>query len=1132
MQKVQDDTQGKETYKLPAFDVEEEKPIEIDVDEDWPVEYLLANAGGGGEIGEGSGYPSREGFEVYAFAPENVRCGYDNTNGFSIKISDTGSEDWHIQLKKNGVKVENGKWYQVTFDAKSSIERSIIFSMQRDGTADEDWRSYSGNKTVQLGNEWKPYTIYFRMTDDTDEKAIYNFSMGTVGGNKIRQQHTVNIKNMKLNELEDTWFDHMGQEGNLLKNSKFEYDDIAWEASVVEPGAATVKFENGKAVFDISNVGTLDWHVQLKQDSIPMEHGYNYRLTFKASSTASRSINIGFMDKNFVNWYGGGLESLNAAERTVAVEFYMDKATDKDVCMFISMGKIENMNTPASVITLSDFSLEKLPGRPTSSGSGWSSSDGGGGDGGWVAPIVSLSRGWSVSYWFGKVGQCYEEAPGSYLIEILDTGSQDWHVQMQKKGILVKNGKRYRMSFEAKSSINRKIGCAIQKDGTDDDDWTSYSGGDGKYDLTGSWQTFSNEFTMTSPTDRNAIYNISLGAVDRVITQAHTVCIRNLKLEELPDEPVPEDSGLKLIADGDDNILKGKNFSLSTVESGDAKISNDKTRIKITNVGNEDYSVQLKCGSAVTLEKDAVYVVKGKASFTSDESETGTTRKIAVALIGDESTGYDWYGGITKDIGSDGVQFEQEFTMEKSTNNNVQFVISMGQMKTEGANPQNIPTPKGTLTLSELSLEKKSGSASGEDDPDDSDLKLIADVEGNLLKGIIPSLNGSATINETKIEINDVGSNIWDVQLLFDGLSLKSGEVYTVTGQIKSSVDRKITVGVQKPGGNPQYGGDFDKPYTADSWRPIEFEVNEDNGSYDSPQFYISMGKFDTDTPAGMITISNLSLVKKSGSASGEDEPDESNLTLIADGDDNILKDYSPWVNGATRDGTKLEINSVGDNKWDVQLGLSGFTLDSGATYTATCRIKSSVSRQITVGVQGPGGNPQYGGEFDIDITADSWRTFTFNVNEDNGNYDSPTFYISMGSFGDSDPNTPHTITVCDISLVKKSDVTTSSASINTLSTASKSVEEELVEDVTNEEADEEIKEEADEEPEADEEIKEDADEGPKTEGETPEDAGDESGTDDDIQDDSQDDAADSENTDIPLKEVSNDSSDGDGADI
>lgn len=362
----------------------------------------MADIGGGAFVG--GGYPSRDGFEVYAFTPENVKCGYDNTNGFSIKISDTGSEDWHIQLKKNGVKVENGKWYQVTFDAKSSVDRSIMFSMQRDGSMDEDWRTYSGNKIVRLGNEWKPYTIIFQMTDDTDNKAVYNISMGSVGGNRIRQQHTVNIKNMKLEESDDTWLDRLRQGDNLLKNPNFEYDDIAWEASVVEPGVATVTFENGKAIFDISNVGTSDWHVQLKQDYIPLEHGYNYRLTFKASSTASRSINIGFMYNNFVHWYGGSLEALNAGvERTVAVEFYMDKATNNDACMFISMGKIENMNTPASVVTLGEFKLEKLPGRPVSS----SSSSGGG----WSAPVIMLSNSWQLSYWGGEVGWCCEEEP-------------------------------------------------------------------------------------------------------------------------------------------------------------------------------------------------------------------------------------------------------------------------------------------------------------------------------------------------------------------------------------------------------------------------------------------------------------------------------------------------------------------------------------------------------------------------------------------------------------------------------------------------------------------------------------------------------------------------------------------------
>lgn len=44
----------------------------------------------------------------------------------------------------------------------------------------------------------------------------------------------------------------------------------------------------------------------------------------------------------------------------VSCEFTMQKDTDNDSKMLISMGKINGENTPASDITLTNFSLEKI----------------------------------------------------------------------------------------------------------------------------------------------------------------------------------------------------------------------------------------------------------------------------------------------------------------------------------------------------------------------------------------------------------------------------------------------------------------------------------------------------------------------------------------------------------------------------------------------------------------------------------------------------------------------------------------------------------------------------------------------------------------------------------------------------
>ncbi|MCI5587295.1 MAG: carbohydrate binding domain-containing protein, partial [Lachnospiraceae bacterium] len=134
-----------------------------------------------------------------------------NDDSCEITIKDTGDADWKIQLKQDNVKLEKGKWYTFSFDAKSNIERAIKYAFQRDGSdhknddGSEDWRSYSGdgNDTVDLTSTFKTYKKTFQMTEDTDPETILSISMGAVNGKQITKEHKITIDNISLVEATD-----------------------------------------------------------------------------------------------------------------------------------------------------------------------------------------------------------------------------------------------------------------------------------------------------------------------------------------------------------------------------------------------------------------------------------------------------------------------------------------------------------------------------------------------------------------------------------------------------------------------------------------------------------------------------------------------------------------------------------------------------------------------------------------------------------------------------------------------------------------------------------------------------------------------------------------------------------------
>lgn len=96
----------------------------------------------------------------------------------------------------------------------------------------------------------------------------------------------------------------------------------------------------------------------------------------------------------------------------------------------------------------------------------------------------------------------------------------------------LKEGKTYKLSFEAKCDKDREMMYAIQKDGSSDNDWTPYSGSN-HIDLTDSYQTFSKTFTMDYATDKKAILSLSMGNINDAA--AFKIEITNIVIEKTGD---------------------------------------------------------------------------------------------------------------------------------------------------------------------------------------------------------------------------------------------------------------------------------------------------------------------------------------------------------------------------------------------------------------------------------------------------------------------------------------------------------------------------------------------------------------------------------------------------------------------
>ncbi len=194
---------GRKNYSI-KFSIDDPGDKNVSLTFSSPGVYLIDNVALTEDslIRNGSFNAGFTGFEPYAYAPDNVSWVVDSLsedNAADFTIIDTGNQSWHIQLKQNGIHLEKGQRYRLSFDAKSSVDRKIMFAIQRDGSKhNDDWTPYSGEKIVALTDKYETFSLDFTMNHDTDDQSVFSLSMGAVDGKRISKQHRICIDNIIL----------------------------------------------------------------------------------------------------------------------------------------------------------------------------------------------------------------------------------------------------------------------------------------------------------------------------------------------------------------------------------------------------------------------------------------------------------------------------------------------------------------------------------------------------------------------------------------------------------------------------------------------------------------------------------------------------------------------------------------------------------------------------------------------------------------------------------------------------------------------------------------------------------------------------------------------------------------------
>ena len=117
--------------------------------------------------------------------------------------------------------------------------------------------------------------------------------------------------------------------GNIISNSTFESGTSGWGTYKESGGACSLSTENGRLALKVSNVGQVNYAVQVFYDIVPLYQNGVYRLKYDISCSTDRFIEA-MIQQNGGTYQAYTWKGLNltSTPQTVDYQFTMEAETD------------------------------------------------------------------------------------------------------------------------------------------------------------------------------------------------------------------------------------------------------------------------------------------------------------------------------------------------------------------------------------------------------------------------------------------------------------------------------------------------------------------------------------------------------------------------------------------------------------------------------------------------------------------------------------------------------------------------------------------------------------------------------------------------------------------------------------
>lgn len=448
--------------------------------------------------------PDEDKWGFYTF--QGGKADFSAKNGkIEVKPVSDGPVLHAIQVVQGPMPLVKGGIYRFSFDASADADRNIVTCIS---APNNGWIRYLPDATIKLSKKSNHFSWEFKMLELTDPTARIEFNFGNQ--NSLSPVHISNVRLEKVGEV-DLAAEGLNllPDGNLIHNGQFQEGKgrlAHWNVENKIDANVSVTNVNGRRELMVKASDRVKKvsDVTVSQSGFIMDEGKQYiiRLDAYASKPAQVIVSVGSFKEN-----------LTLTQKKQSYDFIYRAPKNQE---YVFSMQLANYETTVFVDNISIKENSSLLNGSFNSG----------------------MAAWELYAHQNAETKCdiMEENDNNLaVVSINKTGNMDWMIQLKQNNILLEKGKKYHVSFKAKSDINRTIMWALQRDGSKDNNWIPYSG-TFKPDVGNTYKTIEHTFTMANATDAGVIFTISMGAVDgKQINQAHKVYIDDVVVEEVAE---------------------------------------------------------------------------------------------------------------------------------------------------------------------------------------------------------------------------------------------------------------------------------------------------------------------------------------------------------------------------------------------------------------------------------------------------------------------------------------------------------------------------------------------------------------------------------------------------------------------